>query len=163
MTLGKIKKWWEKYEIFWILLGVVATVVGVAWGATAYIKSTAENAVLHEQFLATLSKRVRPSCIVNSKGTVEAELGAEEYIDGFKIVTVTNIRGFEVTITPKRHLAYPPQVTALNSDVISVKSERGTKHDWRIVMSPQKTENFYMGYEDMNTNVVYRFLVEILH
>lgn len=159
----KDKGFLDRLEPWQKLLGVIAIIVSSFFATTAYIKSTAENTVLDEQFLAKLSKKVRPSCIVTSKGTVEAELGAEEYIDGFKIVTVTNIRGFEVTITPKRHLAYPPQVTALNSDVVAVKSERGTKHDWRIVMSPQKTENFYMGYDDMNTNLVYRFLVEILH
>lgn len=163
MNLSKLKAWWEKYEAFWILLGVVITIVGGVLGATAYIKSTAENAVLDERFLAKLSAKVRPSCILNSKGTVEADLGAMEYVTDFQIKVVPERYGFEILLTPNRHLAYPPQITSIDSDVVSSEVVRGAKYDWRILMIPQSTTKTLVTQDDMDTNQVYRFRIEILH
>jgi hypothetical protein len=56
------------------LITLILLVAGVMYGAAAWIHKTAQDAVLDEKFLATLAARVRPTCIFNSQGAIEADL-----------------------------------------------------------------------------------------
>jgi hypothetical protein len=55
------------------VLEAIATGFGFIYGATAWVGNTARDAVLNEAFLATLSKRVRPICVFDSKGSVKLD------------------------------------------------------------------------------------------
>src|SRR5260221_1492580 len=50
---------------------------------------------LDEKFLATLSSRVRPVCIFDSRGTIEADLGGGEYIQDIQVTPLPATRSEE--------------------------------------------------------------------
>ncbi|MGA2180393.1 MAG: hypothetical protein ABSH15_12525 [Verrucomicrobiota bacterium] len=67
------------------LQGLLALVIIVS-GAIVWIRISAQNAVLDEKFLATLAARVRPTCIFDSRGAVEADFGASDYIEDIQVI-----------------------------------------------------------------------------
>ena len=162
----KLKKLLEQIEP-WHVLG--ALVIGIVTGfcsTIGWIHSSAQNAVLDEKFLATLAAHVRPACIFDSNGTIEADLGAEEYIEDIQVTPVPQKYGFEITIKAKRHLAYAPLVSAVNVDLFPESVTRGKMNDWKILMTQQTTMHVAYIVGDnisMDTNTVYRFKLEILH
>ncbi len=141
---------------------IVAIVVGF-YGAAAWVHSSARNAVLDEKFLATLAARVRPTCIFNSSGAIEADLGAGEYIEDIRVIPAPQIYGFEILVKARRHLAYAPLVSGVNVDLLPQTATRGRLHDWAIVLSPQSTVSSIITEAPMDPNKVYRFRLEILH
>jgi hypothetical protein len=155
--------WVRDLEPWQKLLVLVVSIVTAAWAGTSYIKTTARDAVLDEKVLAKLSAQVRPSCIVTSKGTVEADFGAMEHLEDFRVIIHKQVYGFEVVITPKHFLAYAPLVRALDSNVVPTSTDRGPKYQWSISMLPQTTAQTIISADEMDTNRVYRFMVEILH
>src|ERR1039458_4205926 len=155
-VLERIEQWKVIATLpFWIVMGI--------YGAVVWIRSSAQNAVLDEKFLATLAARVRPACIFDSHGAIEADLGAGEYIEDIRVIPAPQIYGFEIVIKAKRHLVYAPLVSAINVDLSPQTATRGKLHEWTIVLAPRSTESRIIGEAGMDTNSVYRFKLEILH
>ena len=139
-TTSKAKKWIERVEPWhWLAGSMIAVVLGI-YGAIAFVRSEAQNAVLNEKFLATLAARVRPSCIFDSRGAIEADQGASEYVEDIQVVPAPQVYGFEITIKAKRHLAYAPLVSGLDVGLFPQTVTRGKLHDWKIVVSPHSTD-----------------------
>jgi hypothetical protein len=150
-------EWWQK------LVGIVVVCLSVFFGTKTWVESTAEKAVTDEKFLAKLSAQVRPSCIVTSKGAIEADFGAMEHLDDVRVILHPQVYGFELVINPKHHLAYAPLIRALDSNVVPTRTDRGPKYQWSISMLPQTTAQTIISADEMDTNRIYRFMVEILH
>ena len=162
-TTSKAKKWIERVEPWhWLAGSIIAVVLGI-YGVIAFVRSEAQNAVLNEKFLATLAARVRPSCIFDSRGAIEADLGAGDYVEDIQVIPVPQIFGFEIVIKTKRHLAYAPLVTGIDVNLFPQTLTRRKLHDWSIVLSPQSTTTSIITEDPMNTNRVHRFRLEILH
>lgn len=161
-TARTIKEYVEPWS-FVIGLGI-GIVVG--FGSTlAWVRSSAQSAVLDEKFLGTLASHVRPTCIFDSRGTIEADLGAGEYIEDIRVKPIPQSYGFEVTIKAKRHLAYAPLVTGVDADLFPESAVRGKLHDWTVLLAPNTTvEGSILGDPSaMDTNKLHRFKLEILH
>lgn len=162
----KLKKFLKLIEPWHVLVTLIVLVVGGILGANAWVRSVAQDSVLEEKFLARLAEHVRPTCIFNSRGAIEANLGAEEYIEDVRVTPAPQVFGFEVVVRAKRHLAYAPLVAGLDVALFPQTVTRGRLHDWVIVLSPQNTAPnlwAHTGDEDSYTNTVYRFKLEILH
>lgn len=159
----KLKEFLERVKPWQGFIAIVVGVVGAIYGTTAWIRTSAQNAVLDEKFLATLTFRVRPVCIFDTRGAIEADLGASEYIYGIRVIPAPQIYGYEIVVNAKRHLAYPPLITGLDADLFPQTVTRGKLHDWSIILSPQSTAPSILAENRLNTNEVHRFKLEILH
>jgi hypothetical protein len=161
---GRIQDFIDKGQPLTGLAGIILTVASLLWAATVWVDSRVEKAVLDEGYLRTLAARVRPSCIVNTRNTVELQHGAEDYIDTVVVTPSPGVNGYDLLIKAKRHLAYAPLVTALNVSLHPQVTERQDGHNWKITMTPQLTYSpLTTDNGGFNTNVVHRFLVEVLH
>jgi hypothetical protein len=160
---GKLTKYLKFIEPWHRLVTLLILVVGGIWGANAWVKKTAHDAVLEETFLTTLAARVRPVCIFDSNGAIEADLGAMEYIEDIHVIPAPQIYGFEVVVKAKRHLAYAPLITGLDLDLHPQAATRGKLHTCNIMLSPASTTESITTGEPMNTTKLHRFRLEILH
>jgi hypothetical protein len=161
---NKIRGLLKRIEPWHVLATLVIGALAGLAGASTWVRSSAQNAVLEEKFLATLAARVRPTCIFNSQGAIETDLGAGEYIEDIRVTRVPQIYGFEVQIKAKRHLAYAPLVSGIDVDLLPQSATRGKLHDWIIVLSPNSTTPARITEEGPgDTNGVHRFKLEILH
>ncbi len=154
--LGSIQPWQT-------LIAIIVAIVGGIWGARAWVHNAAQSAVLEERFLATLASRVRPACVFDSNGAIEADLGAGDYIEGIGVTFVPNIYGFEINIQLKRHLAYAPLIVGVDADLFEQSAVRGKLHDWKIVVAPNSTAPHLLAEGTGDTNHYHRFKLEILH
>lgn len=160
---GKLRAYLKKIAPWHGLAVLIGFMAGAIWGAKAWVERTAHNAVLDEQFLTTLAARVRPVCIFDNRGAIEADLGAMEYIEDIRVIPDPQVYGFQVVIEAKRHLAYAPLVTGLDLDLYPQTATRGPRHAWSIFLSPESTTDTLISEEPMDTNKVHRFKLEILH
>ena len=158
----KLEPWQKLISVTGTLIGFVAGLFGGGFAVATYIKTNAQNAVLDEKFLGKISAQIRPSCIVTSKGSVESDKGAMEHLNDFDVIFHQQAYAIELIIKPKHHLANPPMVTSLNSDLSSSLITRGKLHEWSVSMRSQSTLPIIITEQTMDTNKVYRFLVEIL-
>jgi hypothetical protein len=119
---------------------VVAVALGM-FSVSAYVHKTIREIVSDESFLRTFSARVRPTCIFDTHGAVESDLGASEYIDEKEISVspIPRIYGYEIRLKGKQHMAYSPLVMGLDSDLFSLSAVRGKGHDWVLVVCPNST------------------------
>jgi hypothetical protein len=144
----------------------LAGLIGVIYGLGAWIHRSAQSAVLEEKFLATLAARIRPACIFNSRGAIEADFGAGDYIDGIEVVPQPKVYGYSITIKAKRHLAYAPLVTGIDIGLLPQSAIRGKMHDWVISVAPNGgVPALLLGADaGSTTNTdVHTFRLEILH
>lgn len=162
---AKVRGFLDAIETWQKFLGLIVAIVAGFYAATTWVRTTAHNAVLDEKFLVTLASRVRPGCIFDSHGSIEADFGAGEYIEDIRVVPVPSVNGYEVFIKTKRHLAYAPLLSGVNINLYPETITRGKLHDWTILMSPQSsfTSLSVKVDESSYTNSVYRFKLEILH
>lgn len=164
----KLKGFLKGIEPWKGVVGLIFTIVLGVYGAEAWVRTLAQSAVLEEKFLATLAARVRPVCIFDSRGAIDADLGAGEYVQDIQVTAAPQLYGFEILVKCKRHLAYPPLVSAVNVDLFAQSVTRGQRNDWRVLMTPESTAHPIISVNGVNallmdTNIVYRFKLEILH
>lgn len=160
---SKLKVLLKKLEPWPAVFGLVAAIGGGILGADAWVKKVARDAILDERFLATLATRVRPICIFDTQGAIEADLGAMEYIEDIHVTPLPKVYGYQVVIKAKRHLAYAPVVTGLDRALFPQSSIRGKLHEWTITLEPASTVTTISAGEEMRTKEVHHFKIEILH
>ena len=153
----------DSIEPWYKFAAIVIGVVSALYAATIWVQNTAQKAVLNEKFLATLATQVRPTCIFDSRGAIEADLGASEYIEEILVRPAGPIYGYEVLIKAKRHLVYAPLITGLDTDMLPQSATRGKMYDWDIVLFPKSTMSALITETPMDTNALHRFKLEILH
>ena len=158
-----LNKYLNKVQPWQTFLAIVIAVICGIYGADSWVKTSARNAILDEQFLAKLAMKVRPLCIFNTKGAIEADAGAMEYIEDIRVTPVPKKYGYEIVIKPKRHLAYAPLVSGIDVDLFTESATRGKLHEWIIILDPQSTVSAITTETEMNTNAVHRFKLEMLH
>jgi hypothetical protein len=160
---------WLRTEIPWkIVIGIIiaaAAVIGPIFVTMMWIQKSARDAVLDETLLRTLTERVRPMCIFNSKNTVEVNQGADLYIDleHIKVKPAPEAFGFKITLHGKRHLVNAPLVSVVDVNLFPEKIERGKGFDWTVLLIPRSTFTGIRDEAAMDTTKVYRFKVEIVH
>lgn len=73
--------------------------------------------------------------------------------------------GYEIHLKMKRHLHYPPLIVGANTDLFSSSAERLGLYDWKFRLTPETTISGILldGGATLNTNVIHRFKLEILH
>jgi len=54
----KLKAFLKRTEPWQGVIAIIVGIVGALYGATAWVRSSAQNAVLEEKFLATLAGRI---------------------------------------------------------------------------------------------------------
>ena len=122
--------------------------------------------MLDEKFLGTLAARIRPSCIFNSRGAIEADFGAGDYIDGITVVPQPKVYGYSITIKAKRHLAYAPLVTGIDVGLLPQSAIRGTMHEWIVSVAPNGGVPALLldaSAGSTTNNEVHTFRLAILH
>src|SRR6266545_6867172 len=96
--IKKVNELLNKVEPWQKLAALLITILGAYFVVSAWVRSTARDAVLDEKFLASFSARVRPTCIFTTSGAIESDLGASEYVDEISVVPVPSVSGFEVRV-----------------------------------------------------------------
>jgi hypothetical protein len=157
---------WASVTAIFTVLGLITGTLATIYGAAFWIEDKARAAVMDEAFLEKLSKQVRPICVVNSRGSIEVDLGASEYIDTEKIriAPVPESFGFAIKIPAKVHLAYAPLVAGLDVSLFAEKTERIEGNAWQVVLAPRATtEHIITDDSKLDLNKTYRFKIEVLH
>jgi hypothetical protein len=103
------------------VLTLVIGLVGGAFGANAWIKEKAREAVQAPEFLSDLSKKVRPSVIFDAHGSILVDQGAMEFLEKIEAVpdpdplmsAWNNAHPARLVVTPKKPLTHPPLLTPL--------------------------------------------------
>jgi len=168
MSDDKVPAWATKsFGFAWrnggMLGAFIAGAVTVYIWCDARITTAARNAVLNERFLGELAKQVRPTCVFNSKGVIETDLGTADYLEKIRLKFAPAVYGIEIMLDCKKHLAYAPLVTCLNADLFTVTVDRMAPNGWDYLIRPNSTESGIITDAPMDTNTVYRFKIEILH
>lgn len=154
---------WSRKELILFLFGLVIGSVSTYFWFDARVTTAAREAVLNEEFLSRLAKSVRPTCVFDSKGTIEVNLGADDYIDHIAISLQPAAYGMDITLDCRKHLAYAPLITCLNSGLSTVEVIRTPPNGWKYSMRPASTFSSWILEGGMNTNDVWRFKLEIMH
>lgn len=154
---------WSRKELIGFLIGLLVGSGSVYLWFDARITSAAREAVLSEEFLNKLAKIVRPTCLFDSNGTIEADLGTSDYVEKIRVVFQPSAYGMDIELDCKHHLAYAPLVTCVNSDVSAIAVHRSPPNGWKYDMRPSSPIGGFATEDSMNTNLVYRFRMEILH
>lgn len=154
---------WSRKELFGFIVALVIGAVSGYFWAESRIATSATQAVLGEEFLRKLAQQVRPTCVFDSKGTIEVDLGTAEYIDRIKVALQPSAYGMDIDLDCKKHLAYAPLITCLNSGISAVEVVRLPPNGWRFSMRPSSTQSALVLETAMSTNDVWRFKLEIMH
>jgi hypothetical protein len=154
---------WSHKEFVSFLFGLIVGLISAFLWLDARITNTARQAVLSEDFLNRLAKEVRPTCIFDSNGTILADLGASDYIENIRVVLQPSSFGMDVYADCKRHLAYAPIVTCLNSGIFVVEAVRTPPNGWKYSVRPSEPVQLIASEGNMPTNFPYQFKLEILH
>ena len=155
--------WRHREFVAGLLIAGIGTVVGLCLWFDARVTNAARDAVLSERFLGELAKEVRPTCVFNSKGIIETDLGTADYLERIRVNLAPPAYAVEIVLDCKKHLAYAPLVACLNADLFAIQVERLAPHGWYYLMRPNSTVSGIMTEDPMDTNAVYRFKLEILH
>lgn len=115
-------------------LVVLVFLAGFIWVVTGFIDSRVRAALEEPQTLERVARMARPEMFIDHKGTVLVDNGAMDYIDDLKVTASDTfpILASKLIITPKKYMANPPLVTAIDSALLRTESERGNKLDWVI-------------------------------
>lgn len=97
-----------------VLLSLTVLAAGLIITGRNWIINLAQSAVTDGKFLGTLPGRVRPTCIFNTRESIEDDHGTQEYIQKIDAKPLPQFYGYEVVIHAKRHLVYAPLVTGLD-------------------------------------------------
>jgi hypothetical protein len=152
----------NQMTFFQQLCSLIALIFGIPTGAYFWIRSTAQHAVLEERFLATLAAKVRPTCIFTTRGAIESNSEATDYIEDIQVTPVPEIYGFKVLLKAKRHFTFP-LVSPVDINLYPESTERTHGNDWLIVLRHRSLNTVLDSETAMDTNAVYRFKIEILH
>lgn len=86
------------------------------FSASLWIREKTKEAVLEPEFLSELSKKVRPSVIIDVKGTVLGDQGAIELLESLKVDNSEHLGGgwenaypWKITVNSKKPLSHAPR------------------------------------------------------
>jgi len=115
-----------KENILWFtsVVGSVLLVIGI-------IELRVDQKINNPKFLLELSTKVRPALIFDANETIHADMGAGTLIKSIK-VTKPNPKEdrYIVTVTPFKHLSYPPLIESVTDIRFMVESERGKGNEF---------------------------------
>jgi hypothetical protein len=162
--LGSDKLFRKQRDFIIKVLGAataLAGVVGLIWGAMAFIDMRIERAVTSEEYIRKLGQSVRPTLIFNHEGAVTYDGGALALLDDITITSTTR-EGYmenndtmpaQIIITAKRHLPVAPIITPVEVVYVSMGRKRVGKYGWQFDFLYNGGE---MGLPE------YHFLLELL-
>ena len=94
---------------------------------------------------------------------IEADLGTSYYIQNIRVIFQPSTYGLDIEVDCKRHLGYAPLVTCVNSDISATSVRRSPPNGWKFTMRPSSPIGGFATEDSMDTNLVYRFKLEVLH
>ena len=110
---------------------IIVSIIGGFIGIHYYLNYKIEKRISDPEFLYELSQKVRPALIFDASETIHADMGASDLIEIIEVVENTKDKGdYQIIITPKNHLPYPPLLESIDTFEFVVKSERGKGHEW---------------------------------
>jgi len=115
-----------KDNVLWFIsiVGFVILVIGT-------VEFRVNQKINDPEFLLELSAKVRPALIFDANETVHADMGARELIEPIKVVKKGERNDdLQITITPKKHLAYPPLIESMNLFDFTQEVKRGKDNQW---------------------------------
>ena len=131
----------------------LVTLAGVIYGAVKFIDSRIDAKINDPSTVRRIALVARPEMILDEEGRVLIDRGAMDYIADFKVAKNPKEPIIDtITITPRRYMANPPLVTAVNTAFLQTKEQRGQKLDWIIKLE-------YNSWSDPGPN---RVRIEII-
>ncbi|HMO52796.1 MAG TPA: hypothetical protein PKE26_16630 [Kiritimatiellia bacterium] len=97
------------------------------YGVIAWLDNRIESTIQKPEFISRIAAQIRPSAIVDGKGSVIADMGAMKYLDQ---ITVSQDKRLIITVVPNRHLSVAPIVTPLDNTAVLESAVRGEKFTW---------------------------------
>lgn len=157
---------WAKWP-WGSFLTVAIALIAYTWAFRSTVRESAREAVLDPEFIAKVSKRLRPYLIIDSSERVLADYGVGEGLSGFSCSVSTNSVDLIITLQFNRHIQYAPIVRPLDRGWEMLGFDRGHGHDW-IVTVRRSSIMIPMGgiynltWGVIDTNSPSRFLIELL-
>ncbi len=111
----------------------IAAVVTVIYGAQQYIDSRISRALDDPGTLKRIAAAAKPEMIIDTSGSVLADMGAYQYISDMQVTGLTLTKSnctSSITITPKHYMASPPLITGIDAPWLGVAAHRGKGLDW---------------------------------
>lgn len=104
-------------NVFTVLkaIAVIIAVMAGIYGLSNFIDSRIEQAINNEQFIKKVTAYIRPFVIFDANATVYADMGAMQHLEKIEIAPSSSGLGFEIVVTPKTHLVYPPILEQLET------------------------------------------------
>jgi len=110
-----------------LILLLISYLVGFHY----YVNYKVDKKINDPEFLLELSAKVRPALIFDANGTVHADMGARELIEPINVAKKgKHADDLQITITPKKHLAYPPLIETINLFSFTQEVRRGKDNQW---------------------------------
>lgn len=142
----------------------ILLIIGVVGGIYAFIQFIdfrIKHTVNDEQFIKKVASHVRPYVIFDENESIEIEGGAMQYLESIEVERVVVMKEdaprFNITITPKNHLAYAPLLEAVIPVMFDITSKRGKGHQWIYELTAG-----WNAVSSDKENEPYRFRLEIL-
>ncbi len=129
MAEQKTTSRWTLYNVIGAVV-VLAGLTGAIYGVDRYVEGKVEKMMQDDEFMRKVATHVRPSVIFDQNASILADSGAMGYIDKIQadIILVTGPQ--KITVSPNRHLAYPPLLQSIDSTEWVISSARGKGYQW---------------------------------
>lgn len=147
---------------------IVAGLFGMFYATISWIDDRIDSRMNSKEFIARIASMVRPSVIIDGKGSVIADMGALQLLDD---IIVTNVcENVKIVVYPKRLLPVAPIVMCIEHPLKIAKAERGRLLSWEITfvssgfLSADKnkdSDRYSLSMTVPSTNTLYR--IEIVN
>lgn len=168
--LARCIRWLGQFQF------IVGAVFGIALAITSamfWTREQARQAVTEPDFVAKLSRSIRPYMVIDSHKTVISDYGASEFLNDIRFEIVNNQCDLKITLSFKHHMANPPLVQAMTRWFYLSRAERGEMHDWVVWMrvapetvfddNPEQPGPQTMALSGIDPTQKYSFLIEMLN
>ena len=117
--------------------GIVVAIVAGVYGVVAFVDNRIERRLTESDTLSKIASLVRPSFVFDERGSILYDSGAMQSIEDLKLEGPATEEGRKesslperITLRPKRLLRDAPILSVLDSFVVKIDVERGSKYDW---------------------------------
>jgi hypothetical protein len=133
---------WQRFKeagsIVLFLVTSIAAFVVAYYGVTSFVDSRIEKQINDADFLKKLARNVRPSLVIDVKGSIIADMEAASYINNISISEGPK-DSFIIVVSPVNFLAVEPILEPLDARYY-IQGQRGKKFDWIFNLSAISVE-----------------------
>lgn len=109
-------------------IGAVIFLFATYHGFNGYMDYRIDNRIKNPDFLREIARRIRPSLVLNDKGSIIADMGAVQYINDIKVLKGEKGK-IQIIIIPNEYFGIEPVLEALDAEY-AIHAERGSKFSW---------------------------------